>query len=178
MIDGYLIDHRPPRRITTALAVSRHQLPEQAKRSKSSIPRTGQIDLFHTLDDQVDFEVPEFNKKVYTVNSIGRLAEAIAREVPARPPGKTLLFAARDDHADILVDQLRKALEAEYGPQPHDLVQKITGTVDKPARSHPCRSQRPPAEICCHRRSADHGGRYPRHLQPGLRPPRQQPHPL
>jgi type I restriction enzyme R subunit len=53
--------------------------------------------------------------------------------VPPDKPGKTLFFAARDDHADILVDELRKALEAAYGPQPHDLVQKITGSVDDPA---------------------------------------------
>ena len=56
----------------------------------------------------------------------------IAAEVPPDKPGKTLFFAARDDHADILVDELRKALEATYGPQPHDLVQKITGSVDDP----------------------------------------------
>jgi hypothetical protein len=31
------------------------------------------------------------------------------------------------DHADILVEELWAALTAEYGPRPHDLVQKITG---------------------------------------------------
>jgi type I restriction enzyme R subunit len=34
-------------------------------------------------------------------------------------PGKTLIFAARDDHADILVDEFA----TEYGPQPHDKVE-------------------------------------------------------
>ena len=55
-------------------------------------------------------------------------------EIPPDVPGKTLIFAARDDHADILVEKLRAALAAEYGPQPHDMVQKITGTpsVDRP----------------------------------------------
>lgn len=80
----------------------------------------------------VDFEVAEFNKKVYTRAFNRAVAEAIALECPPDQPGKTLLFAARDDHADILVEELRDALRAEYGPQPHDLVEKITGSVDKP----------------------------------------------
>jgi type I restriction enzyme, R subunit len=56
----------------------------------------------------------------------------VALECPPDQHGKTPLFAARDDHADILVTELRAALEAEYGPQPHDLVEKITGSIDKP----------------------------------------------
>lgn len=56
----------------------------------------------------------------------------MAAECPPDQAGKTLLFAARDDHADILVKALREALEDEYGPQPHDLVTKITGSIDKP----------------------------------------------
>lgn len=60
------------------------------------------------------------------------MAEAVAAECPPDQPGKTLLFAARDDHADILVEDLQAALVAEYGPQPHDLVEKITGSVDRP----------------------------------------------
>lgn len=130
VIDGYLIDHRPPRRITTAL--SQTGITFEAGDEVNIIdPRTGQIDLFD-LDDQVDFEVAEFNKKVYTRAFNRAVADAIARECPPTQPGKTLLFAARDDHADILTEELRNALTAEYGAQPHDLVEKITGSVDKP----------------------------------------------
>jgi len=130
VIDGYLIDHRPPRRITTALSQTGISF-EQGEDVNIIDPRTGQIDLFN-LEDQVDFEVAEFNKKVYTRAFNRAVAEAIARECSPTEPGKTLLFAARDDHADILVDELRTALIEEYGPQPHDLVEKITGSVDKP----------------------------------------------
>ncbi|MHB8886997.1 MAG: type I restriction-modification system endonuclease [Methylovirgula sp.] len=130
VVDGYLIDHAPPRRIKTALAMAGITF---AAGDEVEIidPHTGQIDLFQT-PDQVDFEIQEFNKKVYSKEFNRVVAEAIAAEIPPSAPGKTLLFAARDDHADTLVDQLRKALEAEYGPQPHDLVQKITGKVDRP----------------------------------------------
>lgn len=130
VIDGFLIDHRPPRRITTALSQTGISF-EAGEEVNVMDPRTGQIDLFD-LDDQVDFEVAEFNKKVYTRAFNRAVADAIARECPPTDRGKTLLFAARDDHADILVEELRAALTEEYGPQPHDLVEKITGSIDKP----------------------------------------------
>ncbi|WP_342708779.1 type I restriction-modification system endonuclease [Bradyrhizobium sp. B124] len=130
VIDGYLIDHRPPRRITTALSQTGISF-EQGEEVNIIDPRTGQVDLFN-LEDQVDFEVAEFNKKVYTRAFNRAVADAVARECPPTERGKTLLFAARDDHADILVEELRAALIEEYGPQPHDLVEKITGSVDKP----------------------------------------------
>jgi type I restriction enzyme, R subunit len=130
VVDGYLIDHLPPRRIVTALSTAGIRF-EGGEEVQVIDPRTGQIDLFQT-PDVVGFEVQEFNKKVYTVEFNRVVAEVIAAEVPPNKPGKTLFFAARDDHADILVDELRKALEAIYGLQPHDLVQKITGSVDNP----------------------------------------------
>jgi len=130
VIDGYLIDHRPPRRITTAL--SQTGIVFDAGEEVSIIdPKTGQLDLID-LDDQVDFDVSDFNKKVYTEPFNKAVAQAIALECPPTEPGKTLLFAARDDHADILVKALREALEEEYGLQPHDLVAKVTGSVDRP----------------------------------------------
>lgn len=130
VVDGYLIDHAPPRRIKTALAVAGITF-SAGEEVEIIDPRSGQIDLFQ-MPDQVEFEIQEFNKKVYSTEFNRVVAEAVALEIPPSAPGKTLLFAARDDHADTLVDQLRKALETEYGPQPHDLVQKITGKVDKP----------------------------------------------
>lgn len=130
VIDGYLIDHRPPRRITTALSQTGITF-DQGEEVNIIDPRSGQIDLFD-LEDQVDFEVGEFNKKVYTRPFNRAVADAIANECPPSQPGKTLLFAARDDHADILVEELRAALTEQYGHQPHDMVEKITGSVDKP----------------------------------------------
>lgn len=130
VIDGFLIDHLPPRRITTALSQTGIQF-EPGEQVNIVDPRTGKIDLFD-LEDQVEFEVAEFNRKVYTRAFNRAVAEAIALECPPDRPGKTLLFAARDDHADILVEELRAALAAEYGEQSHDLVEKITGSVDKP----------------------------------------------
>jgi type I restriction enzyme R subunit len=131
VIDGWLVDHLPARRIITALSLTGIRF-EGGADVEVIDPRTGQIDLFKA-EDTVDFEVQEFNKRVYTREFNRVVAEAVAAEVPPDAPGKTLLFAARDDHADMLVDELRKALVTEYGPQPHDLVGKITGSVDRPS---------------------------------------------
>lgn len=64
VVDGYLIDHRPPRRITTALSQTGISF-EQGEEVSIVDPKTGQLDLID-LDDQVDFEVADFNRKVYT----------------------------------------------------------------------------------------------------------------
>jgi len=130
VIDGYLIDHRPPRRITTALSQTGISF-DRGETVSIVDPRTGEVDLAD-LEDQVDFEVAQFNRKVHTEAFNRAVAEAVARECPPDQPGKTLLFATRDDHADILVKALKAALAEEYGPQPDDLVEKITGSVDKP----------------------------------------------
>ena len=130
VIDGYLIDHQPPKRIVTAL--SRAGIHYDGGEEVELIDiQTGQIDLFE-VPDAVDFEVEDFNKKVHTREFNRVVCETIAQEEPPNEPGKTLIFAARDDHADLVVEELNKALEAEYGSVPHDLVQKITGTVDRP----------------------------------------------
>lgn len=55
VIDGFLIDHRPPRRITTALSQTGIVF-DKGEEVHVVDPRSGQIDLF-SLDDQVDFEV-------------------------------------------------------------------------------------------------------------------------
>src|SRR5205807_10126917 len=125
VVEGWLIDDLPPRRNTTALAHTGIVF-EAGEEVQIIDPRSGQIDLF-TTPDQVDFEIQEFDKRVYTREFNRVVAETLAIEVPPDMPGKTLIFAARDDHADMLIEELRAALAAEYGPQPQDLVQKITG---------------------------------------------------
>ncbi|NHN90254.1 type I restriction-modification system endonuclease [Acetobacter conturbans] len=130
VIDGHLIDHRPPRRITTALSQTGIHF-DAGEEVAIADSRTNQVDLFD-LEDEVDFEVAEFNKKVHTEAFNRAVTTAVALECPPDKPGKTLIFAARDTHADLLVKALRETLAEEYGPQPHDLVEKITGDVDRP----------------------------------------------
>ena len=130
VLDGFLVDQAPTRRIVTALNTAGIRF-EGGVEVETLDPRTGQIDLFET-PDAIDFEVEQFNRRVLTRDFNRVVAEAIATEIPPSRPGKALIFAVDRNHADLLVDELRKALEAEHGPQPHDMVMRITGDIDRP----------------------------------------------
>ena len=130
VIDGFLIDHHPPRRIVTALNSGGITF-EGGEKVEIVDTRTGEVDLFE-VPDEIDFEVTQFNRKVQTRSFNRIVCEEIAREIPPDSPGKVLIFATRNDHADLVVEELGRALEAEHGPVAHDMVQKVTGTVDRP----------------------------------------------
>lgn len=130
VIDGYLIDHLPPKRIVTALNQAGINF-EGGEEVAIVDPETGDIDTAE-LPDDIEFEVQEFNKKVYTPEFNRVVAETIAAEIPLEQPGKTLIFAVRDEHADTIVAELKTALRSEYGDVPDDTVMKITGQTDKP----------------------------------------------
>ena len=129
VIDGYLIDHEPPVRIETALA----QVGITFKRGEEIEildTRTGAVDLAHT-PDEISFDVEDFNRKVVTVAFNRVVAEELARHIDPSLPGKTLVFAVSDAHADIVVEELKRAFEAHYGEIEDGAVRKITGSVDK-----------------------------------------------
>lgn len=130
VIDGHLIDHLPPKRIVTALNQAGIEF-KGGEEVSIVDPETGEVDTA-TMPDDTGYEVQEFNKKVYTPEFNRVVAEAIAQEVPLDQPGKTLIFAVRDEHADTLVTELKKALKTEYGDLPDDTVMKITGQTDRP----------------------------------------------
>ena len=132
VIDGYLTDHLPPKRILTALAEAGIKF-EGGEEVEIIDPRSGKVEL-STLEDTVKLEVEKFNKKVYTESFNRVVCEALAAEIDPRAPGKTLIFAARDDHADRVVRLLKCALREEWGDIPDDLVMKITGSIDKPEK--------------------------------------------
>ena len=129
VIDGYLIDHEPPVQITTALAQAGiHFAPGEAIQFLDT--NTGQVDLAHA-PDEIDFEVDAFNKQVVTVNFNKVVAEELAKHIDPDLPGKTLIFAATDAHADIVVAQLKRAFQDRYGEIEDAAIRKITGSVDK-----------------------------------------------
>lgn len=131
VIDGHLIDHLPPKRIVTALNEAGIHF-EGGETVDLIDMKTGEVEQSE-LPDEIDFEVEQFNKRVHTRAFNRVVCETLAEEIPPDSPGKVLIFASRDDHADLLVEELRRALELEYGPQPQGLVEKITGKVDRPS---------------------------------------------
>lgn len=129
VIDGWLIDHEPPIRITTALAQAGITFAKDQQLDLLNT-RTGEINLAHAPDD-IRFEVEQFNKQVVTPEFNRVVAEELARHIDPAEPDKTLIFAATDAHADIVVDKLKKTLAEAYGGVDDAAVKKITGSVDR-----------------------------------------------
>ena len=132
VIDGYLIDHEPPIQITTALSQAGIKF-KKGEKIELIDSRTGKVDLAHT-PDEIKFEVDEFNKAVVTVPFNKAVAGELARHIDPNLPGKTLVFAVSDAHADIVVEQLKKAFKDAYGDIEDAAIRKITGSVDRPGR--------------------------------------------
>jgi len=129
VIDGYLIDHEPPIQVETAL--SRSGIEFQKDEELEAIDTTtGTIDLTHAPDD-IRFEVEHFNRQVITEEFNRVVAEELTKHIDPALPGKTLIFAATDAHADIVVKHVKKAFEDAYGEIDDAAVKKITGSVDK-----------------------------------------------
>lgn len=129
VIDGFLIDHEPPVRIETALARAGITF-EKDEEVEYLTPSTGEIDTA-TLPDEIHFEVEQFNKQVITPEFNRVVAEELARHIDPALPDKTLIFAATDAHADIVVTAVKKAFGDAYGGIDDAAVKKITGSVDK-----------------------------------------------
>lgn len=129
VIDGHLIDHEPPIRIETALARSGIAFSE-GEQVEYLVPETGEINTA-TLPDEIHFEVEQFNKQVITPEFNRVVSEELAKHIDPALPGKTLIFAATDAHADMVVDAIKKAFGDAYGEIDDAAVKKITGSVDK-----------------------------------------------
>jgi type I restriction enzyme R subunit len=132
VVDGWLIDHEPPHQIITALSEDGITW-NPGEEMQFFDPKTGQLDLVHA-PDEVKIEVDQFNRRVVTEEFNRVVCEELAKYIDPSIPelGKTLIFCATDAHADIVVNQLRKALADLYGSVEDDAVAKITGNADKP----------------------------------------------
>ena len=129
VIDGYLIDHEPPIRIETALARDSIIFARDEQLELLNT-RSGEIDTAHA-PDELRFDVEQFNKKVITKAFNQVVAEELTKHIDPALPGKTLIFAATDAHADIVVDAIKKAFRDAYGQIDDASVKKITGSVDR-----------------------------------------------
>jgi type I restriction enzyme, R subunit len=129
VVEGHLIDHEAPIRIETALARAGIVFARDEQLDLLNT-NTGEISLVHA-PDEIRFDIEKFNKKVITPEFNRVVAEELAKYIDPALPGKTLIFAATDAHADIVVSAIKKAFQAKYGEIDDSAVKKITGSVDK-----------------------------------------------
>jgi type I restriction enzyme R subunit len=124
--DGYLVPHGPPIRIETNLSTQGIQW---SAGDDVPVLQNGQIDLVH-LTDELAFDIDSFNKNVITRPFNEAVCAELAQHIDPSLPGKTILFCATDQHADLVVNVLREALQKHYGEVENDAVLKITGQTD------------------------------------------------
>lgn len=129
VVDGYLVDHEPPTQIITELAQQGITF-AAASEVPMLDPATGDVDLVH-MPDEVRFEVAEFNRRVVTRAFNRAVADVLTDYIDPKFPGKTLVFAVSNAHADIVVEELKRAFAEAYGEIPDAAVVKVTGVVDQ-----------------------------------------------
>ncbi len=129
VIEGYLVDHDAPHKLTTKLG-------KEGIHYKSGDtvviydPVTGEITNSELLNDELDFDIDKFNRQVITESFNRTVLAEIARDIDPESPeehGKTLIYAVDDQHADLIV-KILKEIYAESGVD-NDAIMKITGSV-------------------------------------------------
>ena len=130
VVDGFLVDHEPPLRIVTAL--SQDGIKYSAREEVTILDRSTQTLHKEELPDAVTFEVDDFNRTVITEGWNRAVLREVARHIDPEQKEKTLIFAASDEHANMVVRLMKEALAEVYGTVDDDAVLKITGSTDNP----------------------------------------------
>lgn len=131
VIDGYLIDHEPPYIIKTKLSEEgivweKGEKPKAYNREDNSI-----IELAE-LEDELKIEITGFNKMVITESFNRTVVQQLVQEIDPEGEDKTLVFAAKDEHADRIVELLKEEYENIGVDLPDEAIVKITGRSYKP----------------------------------------------
>ena len=131
VVDGYLVDHEPPYQFETQL---KQQGIKFAKGQQLTIydPLTGQVDNINDLPDELHFEVDKFNKTVITENFNRVILGELVNHLDPMGQEKALIFAATDDHADLVVKLLKEEFEKAGIEVEDDAIVKITASVKDP----------------------------------------------
>ena len=98
VVDGCLVDHKTPIRITTSLSTGGIHW-KVGELSKIYDLGTATVDLT-TAPDDLDSNVDAFNRDVVTESFNQVVCRQLAAHIDPGLPGKTLIYAATDAHAD------------------------------------------------------------------------------
>ena len=131
VIDGFLSDHEPPYRIKTRLS-EKGILWKKGERPKVFNPETNKIEELAELEDDLLVELEQFNKLVITPEFNRKVLQELVKHLDPDSEEKTLIFAVRDSHADMIVDMLYEEFENIGLEVPQNAIQKITGAACDP----------------------------------------------
>ncbi len=124
VIDGWLVDHDPPYIINTNFIVNKAQF-KKGEHIAEYDPNTNELLNGAVLEDEMDFDVSEFNRKIVLPDNTRKVLEEISGYLNPEGREKTLIFAVNDAHADRIVDTLRE-IYRPFGIS-NDAILKITG---------------------------------------------------
>ncbi|MPT31178.1 MAG: type I restriction-modification system endonuclease [Chryseobacterium sp.] len=128
VIDGNLVDHEPPYNISTNLNSEGIRW-ERGEKPQAYDAETGEITELEALDDELKFDVEHFNKQVLNDNFNRTVVKYLAERLDPNGNEKTLIFAARDSHADTILHMLKEEFN-NIGVDVHNkAIEKITGSV-------------------------------------------------
>ena len=128
VIDGNLVDHEPPYNISTNLNSEGIKW-EKGEKPQAYDAETGEITDLEALDDELKFDVEHFNKQVLNDNFNRAVVKYLAENLDPNDNEKTLIFAARDSHADTILYMLKEEFQ-NIGVDVHNkAIEKITGSV-------------------------------------------------
>lgn len=133
VIDGCLVDHEPPIKFETELSKAGiHFDKDEVVDIWDDDTKT--VDKAY-LEDELNFKVEDFNRKVITENFNRAIVSGLIQYIDPNDPGKTLIFAANDQHADLIVRLLKEAYAADGTEVDDDAIQKITGYLRYPEKA-------------------------------------------
>lgn len=124
VIDGWLVDHDPPYLINSDFIENDAQF-KKGETLAQYDPNTNELLNGAVLDDEMDFDVSEFNRKIVLPDHTRKVLEEVSTYLNPESGEKTLIFAVNDAHADRIVDTLREIYKP-YGIS-NDAIMKITG---------------------------------------------------
>jgi len=128
--DDWLIDHEPPIRYETLLNTKGIHFERGEQVSVVNV-QTGEVDTTE-LEDDLDFNVESFNRRVITPAFDQVICEQLARELDPDGDEKTLIFCVSQAHAERVKHLLDEAFKAVHGEQYNQAsVAIITGRSDK-----------------------------------------------
>lgn len=131
VIDGYLIDHEPPYIIKTELGEEGITWEKGAK-PKALDRENNQIVELESLEDELKIDIAGFNRKVITPGFNRTVIQYLVQELDPDGEEKTLVFAATDEHADMVVQYLKEEFAAIGVEVADNAIQKITGKSYNP----------------------------------------------
>lgn len=131
VIDGYLIDHEPPIKIITKLS-EEGMIWEKGQKPKVYDKESNTVIEVDELEDELHIEIEGFNKLVITESFNRTVIQQLVKELDPEGEEKTLIFAARDSHADLIVNLLKEEFANIGVDVPEKSILKITGASYDP----------------------------------------------